>query len=85
MPVIKLKNLIPVDMDIVVRYDKWDPNTQKQNDRWSTRIAGLNWNIRQDMMLQFNWEQKNYQDTTKCPVNDFMVQLRWKFSNLLGG
>ncbi|MDD5529218.1 MAG: hypothetical protein PHX21_04235 [bacterium] len=85
MPIIKLKSLIPADIDLLVRYDKWDPSMHTQNDGWSTRIAGLNWNIRQDMLLQFNWEQKNYQDTTKCPVNDFMVQLRWKFTNLLGG
>jgi hypothetical protein len=76
-------------LDLVLRYDKWDPNTGTPNDGWSTLIGGFNWNILFDgqgtptLFVQTNWQRTMYQDTNKKPLDQVMVQLRWTFNNNL--
>ena len=76
-------------LDIVFRFDNWDPNTDNDNDAYRTLIGGFNWNILHDsngvpsLFVQTNWQRKMYEDSEKDPVDALMVQLRWKFSNTL--
>lgn len=76
-------------LDLVLRYDKWDPNSRTADDGWSTLIGGLNWNILFDsqgtpnLFVQTNWQRTMYQDPTKKPLDQIMVQLRWTFGNNL--
>lgn len=76
-------------LDLVLRYDKWDPNSGTANDGWSTLIGGFNWNILFDgqgtptLFIQTNWQRTMYEDSNKKPLDQIMVQLRWTFNNNL--
>ncbi|MEO0115794.1 MAG: hypothetical protein ABIK93_10045, partial [candidate division WOR-3 bacterium] len=41
MPILRLVK----PLELVFRYDRWDPNTSKEKDAYSTLIGGFNWNI----------------------------------------
>lgn len=83
MPVISLKDMTGADVQLVGRYDMWDPNTDIDEDGHSRIIAGLNWNVFKDdnnkVMLQFNVERTMYEAEGSDPDDKIMLQLRWKF------
>ncbi len=89
MPVIKLGKIIPIDIDIIGRYDSWDKNTEATSidDSHKRITVGFNLNILRDaknaplLLLQTNWERTMYEDITQDPKDLIMVQLRWKFSH----
>lgn len=85
MPVFKVNN----KFDIVTRYDIYDPNTDKDDDKEDTLILGFNYNILRDaknsplLFVQTNYQRTSYEDDTKDAVDTFMIQLRWIFSGTI--
>jgi len=82
MPI--LKDVLP-NLDIVTRYDHWDPNMEEEKDGHERYIAGFNYHFtkgskgKPDVMLQVNFERKQKEDGSK-PVDQLLAQLRWEFS-----
>jgi hypothetical protein len=89
MPIMKLKNLTGIDVDIIGRFDMWDANTDVDDDGHMVIIGGLNWNITRDakgtpqLFLQIQGERTIFEDDAIDEVNQLMVQLQWGFSNTL--
>lgn len=90
MPVINLFKIAKLDMDLVLRYDFWEPKKDTINkDIFKKLIFGFNWNILRDesykpqLLLQVNAERTFFEDTTKTPTDVVMVQLRWLISNTI--
>lgn len=89
MPVLGLPKMLNADIDILLRYDFWDPNDSLTNDAFKKITVGFNWNILRDesfktiLMLQVNAERTFYDDTTKKATDLIMVQLRWTLSNTI--
>ena len=85
MPIIKLTN----DFELVARYDNWDPNTDEDNDKETILIGGFNYYIlrrakgKPAVMLQVNYENTSYEDSSKDSKDKFITQLRWEFSTKL--
>jgi len=88
MPILKLKELMNVDVDIVGRFDMWDVNADIADDGHMRFIGGLNWNIVRDskdkpqVMLQIQGQKTTYESAI-ADVNLLMVQLQWGFGNTL--
>ena len=86
MPKYKINNTF----DVLGRYDIYDPNTDNDDDAYSILVLGLNYNVLRDaknnptLFFQLNYETKMYEDSDKDPVNQIMLQMRWKFSQVLG-
>jgi len=84
MPVFKVNNML----DIIARYDIYDPNTDTDNDANNTLIAGLNYNMIRNakdspvLFVQANYETTTFEDKSDS-INKIMVQLRWKFSETI--
>ncbi len=89
MPVLQLGRIMPIDIDIIARYDSWDKNTESTSidDSHQRITAGFNVNILRDaknkplLFLQTNWERTMYEDAAKDPKDIVMIQLRWKVSH----
>jgi hypothetical protein len=88
MPILKLRELINIDVDIVGRYDMWDLNVDIEDDGHMRIIGGLNWNIVRDakdnpqVVLQIQAQKTGYESAAP-DVNLLMAQLRWGFGNIL--
>lgn len=88
MPILKLKELMNIDVDLVGRFDMWDINTDVADDGHMRIIGGLNWNIVRDskdrpqVMLQIQGQKTAYEGA-EPDDNLLMVQLRWGFGNIL--
>lgn len=66
------------------RYDKWDKNvtdttTAANTDAVKVLIAGLNWKVSSELLMQFNYQKTVYEDTARLPVDKFMVQAKYSF------
>jgi hypothetical protein len=88
MPILKLKELMNVDVDIVGRFDMWDVNNDADDDGHTRIIGGINWNIlrnandKPQIILQIQGQKMIYE--SEIPdVNLLMVQLQWGFNNIL--
>lgn len=85
-PVFYLSRIIPFDMDIVGRYDAWDPDNSTANDGHSIVTGGFNYNLQRDeknkpvLFVQANFERTMYENGSN-PVDNVMLQLRWIFSS----
>lgn len=85
MPEFKVNNKI----DIVGRYDMYDPNTDEDDDGNSTMIVGFNYHIMKDsknapkLFVQTNYEMTSYEAEGSDDVTQFLVQLRWIFSETM--
>lgn len=85
MPIIKLTN----NFELVARYDNWDSNTDEDDDKETILIGGFNYYIlrrakgKPAVMLQVNYENTSYEDSSKDSKNKFIAQLRWEFSTKL--
>jgi hypothetical protein len=77
--------IAPVNwLGLLARYDMWDKNVTDtaaaaQNDAITTLIGGLNLKVSNELLLQFNYQKASYQDTTRLPVDKFMVQAKYSF------
>lgn len=89
MPVVKLKNIADIDVDLVGRYDMWDVNNDVDNDGHSRIIAGFNWHLQRDssgnpmVFLQVQGERIIFEEDGRDTEDAIMVQLRWSFSNVI--
>lgn len=87
-PVLYLGKITPVDVDIVARYDSWDPDNSTADDGHSRITGGLNYNIQRDdkntpqLLIQANFERTMYENGSD-PVDNVMLQLRWIFSGTI--
>ena len=83
MPTYKLNNKI----DLVGRYDIYDPNTDADDDGKSLMLFGANYHLMRDsknkpkLMIQANYEIETPEDSDADALNTMMIQLRWIFSN----
>ena len=88
MPIIKLKGLTGVDVDLLGRFDMWDENTNVDDDGYMTITAGLNWNLVRNskgkpmVFLQFQGAREMFEDDASSDIDKVMAQLQWKFSNI---
>lgn len=88
MPVIDFNKLTGFDLELVGRYDNWDPNIEIDEDGHARIIGGINWYILRNtknkplVSLQLNGERKIFEDEREA-VDSFMMQLRWSFSNTI--
>ena len=88
MPILKLKELMNVDVDLVGRFDMWDVNADIADDGHKRIIGGLNWNILRDakdkpqVKLQVQGQKTIYEGPS-ADNNLLMVQLQWGFGNIL--
>lgn len=84
MPVLNFKEIAGKDIQLIGRYDMWDPNTDEDDDGHSRIIAGLNWNVFKDnsnkVMLQLNFERKMFEAEGSEPDDQIRLQFRWKFN-----
>jgi hypothetical protein len=82
MPMYKINNKI----ELVARYDMYDPNTDVDDDGYNTTIGGVNYYLartsknKPKLMLQANYQMKYYEDDNSDDESTMMVQLRWIFS-----
>ena len=87
MPILKLANLTGADVELVARYDKWDKDTDIEDNAHSRLTGGFNWYIQRRakgkpaIMLQANYERTSYENPGKDPKDNLMVQFRWEFAS----
>ncbi len=87
MPIIGLRTIMNVDIDLVGRFDMWDMDTDVADDGHMRIIGGFNWNIVRDandnpqVYLQIQGEKIRY-ESARQDLNLLMVQLQWGFSNI---
>jgi hypothetical protein len=88
MPIIKLREMMNVDIDIVGRFDMWDVNTDIDDDGHTRIIGGINWNVlrnaddKPQIILQIQGQKVLYESDVP-DVNLLMVQLQWGFNNII--
>ena len=88
MPVLKLKELMNIDVDIVGRFDLWDVDTEIDDDGHTRIIGGINWNVlrnakdKPQVILQIQGQRTMYEGLAP-DVNLLMIQLQWGFDNIL--
>jgi hypothetical protein len=82
-----MKNYLPLDVDLIGRYDMFDPNTDGDDDGSSLLLLGANYNVVRDskgkpqVMVQVNYELESEEEEGTDDVSTIMAQLRWKFSH----
>lgn len=83
MPIVRIGD----NFEIVGRYDSWDPNTEIDDDGWTTITAGVNYFFARNSAakpsawVQANWSREQLEVENSEPVNTAGVQLRWEFSS----
>jgi len=78
-----LKDVADLNMDLVGRYDMYDPNTDNDDDGKNLMLFGVNYNIQKNVQLQANYQITSFEAEGAEDESQFMLQLRYKFSNLL--
>lgn len=96
MPIVSLAEYLPIDMQVVGRFDQWDETDNTANKNLLTAItAGLNYNFLHDdsavpaMQLQLNYTTKSYDEAKSAAAfangkkdsDQLMLQLKWRFAN----
>jgi hypothetical protein len=87
MPIIKLREVVGIDIDVVGRFDMWDVNTDVEDDAHTRVIGGLNWNIlrnaddKPQVVLQIQGQKMIY-ESEMPDLNILRAQLQWGFSNI---
>jgi len=76
-------------LDIVARYDIYDPDTDVDDDGKNLIIGGVNYHIMRDsknapkLFLQLNFEQLSYECDDYESETQILAQLRWIFSETM--
>lgn len=89
MPILKLKGMTGIDIDLLGRFDMWDGNTDIDDNGHTNITAGVNWNLIRNekgspmVFMQIQGERTMFEDETAADIDQLMVQLQWKFSNAL--
>ncbi|WP_047391733.1 hypothetical protein [Chitinibacter sp. ZOR0017] len=68
----------PVSYQPFVRYDSFDPNTSKQNDKVNITTAGLNIFFAETTKFQLNYNRRDDQ-ATKVKSNEWLAQFQYGF------
>lgn len=82
MPILRLSP----KFELVGRIDYWDEDTTEQKNAYYRIISGFNYYLlklkkgKPGVMLQVNFERKQYEDPNKEAENELLLQLRWEFS-----
>ena len=85
MPVYKINDKI----ELLARYDIYDPDTDTDDDGYNTIVAGFNYHIMRDaknkpkLFIQTNYQMKQYEADDSEDVSELLVQLRWIFSETI--
>ncbi len=79
-----LKDAADINMDIVGRYDMYDPNTDNDDDGKNLMLFGLNYHIQKNVQVQANYQITSHEDDTLEDISALMLQLRYSFKNILG-
>lgn len=85
IPVYKITDKI----ELLARYDIYDPDIEADDDIENTIIAGFNYFIMQDaknkpkLFIQTNYQLTQYETDNKKDVQEILVQLRWIFSEII--
>ena len=77
-----LKDAAGINMELVGRYDMYDPNTDTDDDGKNLMLFGFNYYIQKNIQVQANYEITSHEDDEKEDISAIMLQLRWSFSNL---
>lgn len=77
MPIVKVMD----NLELVVRYDSWDPDTDVDNDEETLIIGGLNYYINPNVALQLNYE--NISPEEGDSTNKVILQFNWEFKTTL--
>jgi hypothetical protein len=94
IPIIKLQNFTGKDLELVLRYDMYDNNTDVDDDdpssgAYNTTIAGFNYYLQRDssnnpeLWLQLNYSMKDMLAEDALDSSALEAQLRWKFSGMI--
>jgi len=65
------------NVQLVARYDKWDPDKTVKGDETKITTVGFNWNFEKDVRLQVMQELRS--ETPSVKNNDTMIQLGVRF------
>lgn len=66
------------ELETIVKYDSYDPDKSKTNDRTDMVTLGLNWSINKWTRIQTNYEWKT-EEGTQVNNNDFLTQFQVQF------
>ncbi|MDD2331241.1 MAG: hypothetical protein PHI68_01170 [Candidatus Cloacimonetes bacterium] len=98
MPIVKLKDYVGYDVQVIGRLDQWDESDNASNKNYLTAITGgLNYNFLHDesfvpkMQLQLNYTTKQYDEKKSAAsfadgvkdTSTLMLQLKWRFSSTI--
>ena len=89
MPILRLKGMTGIDIDLLGRFDMWDGDTDIDDNGHMNITAGVNWNLIRNekgspmVFLQIQGERTMFEDETALDIDQLMLQLQWKFSNIL--
>lgn len=78
-----LQEATGVNMELVGRYDMYDPDTETDDDGKNLMIFGANYYLQKNVQIQANYEITSHEDEDAEDISQIMLQLRWSFSNLL--
>ena len=77
---------IDCDLELLGRYDYWDPDTETEDDGSYTYLGGFNYYFsrrekgKPGVMLQVAFEREQLEVENSEPVDKIMAQLRWEWS-----
>lgn len=77
MPIVKVMD----KLELVARYDMWDPDTDVDDDEETLIMGGLNYYVNPTVALQLHYE--NISPEQGDSTDKIMLQLNWKFSKTL--
>jgi len=80
-----LTTIANINLELVGRYDRYDPNTdnESKDDKTSLILFGTNYYLQKNIQIQANYSITSHEDDTKEDISVLMLQLRWSFANLL--
>ncbi|OQY36899.1 MAG: hypothetical protein B6226_05820 [Candidatus Cloacimonetes bacterium 4572_65] len=83
MPMYNIKSLTNINLELVGRYDIYDPNSDNDDDGKTLALLGANYHFAKGLQLQANYQIISHEDDDEDDISEFMLQLRWKFSSVM--
>ncbi len=75
------------NLEVLGRYDHWDPDIDREDDGHNRYIAGFNYHLckrekgRPGVMIQVNWQGEKGEAEGSEMEHKFMAQLRWEWAS----
>ncbi len=66
-------------LSLLARYDVWDKNKEQTNDAHNRIIAGINYAVANNLLIQTNYQIKGYEDPEKEAEDKVMVQFKYSY------